>query len=314
MVIPILLLVFGFVILIKGADLLVDGASSLAKRFSISEIAIGLTIVAFGTSAPELIVNIFSTISGHDDIAFGNILGSNIFNILVVLGIAGLISPISVQKNTVRKEIPFMFFGTVVLFGFANNFGFIGSSLSRIDGVILLVLLLSFFYYVMRIAKSKELEVDVKILPVPKTLIFVLLGIAGLFIGGDLVVKKAIFIARELNVSEKFISLTIVALGTSLPELVTSIMAITKKRYDLAIGNVVGSNLFNIFFVLGTCSVIAPIKYDPILNVDFMFLIIITFLFFLAMFTGKKHKLDRWEAFLFVLFYAVYIVFLFYRR
>ncbi|NQV19680.1 MAG: calcium/sodium antiporter [Armatimonadetes bacterium] len=314
MVIAILLLVFGFVILVKGADLLVDGASSLAKRFSISEIAIGLTIVAFGTSAPELIVNIFSTITGHDDIAFGNILGSNIFNILVVLGIAGLISPISVQKNTVRKEIPFLFFGTLVLFGFANNFGFPGSSLNRIDGAILLILLLSFFYYVMRIAISKDLEVNIKILSVPKTLIFILLGIAGLLIGGDLVVKKAIFIARELNVSEKFISLTIVALGTSLPELVTSIIAVSKKRYDLAIGNVVGSNLFNIFFVLGTCSVIAPIKYDPILNVDFMFLIIITFLFFLTMFTGKKHKLDRWEAFLFVIFYAIYIVFLFYRR
>ena len=126
--------------------------------------------------------------------------------------------------------------------------------------------------------------------------------------------KKAIFIAREINVSEKFISLTIVALGTSLPELVTSIIAITKKRYDLAIGNVVGSNLFNIFFVLGTCSVIHPILYDTVLNVDFLFLIIITFLFFLTMFTGKKHKLDRWEAFLFVVFYAIYIVFLFYRR
>ncbi|MDO9577426.1 MAG: calcium/sodium antiporter [Candidatus Cloacimonadales bacterium] len=309
------LLVIGFVILIKSADLLVNGASSLAKKFSISEIAIGLTIVAFGTSAPELIVNILSSTGGHSEICFGNVIGSNIFNTLMVLGIAGVVHPIYVEKNTVKKEIPFVFFGTILVFGLAVNFGFPGNTLSRLDGLILIGSLVLFFFYVLGI--SKEIipsSVEIHLYPIPKSVIFVIIGIIGLFFGGNIVVKNAVSIARMLQVSEKFIGITIVALGTSLPELVTSVVAVKKKRYGLAVGNVIGSNLFNIFFVLGITALIKPIVYPISMNIDFYFLIIITLILFITMFTGRKRQLDRWEAVTFIFLYVFYIIFLIYRK
>ncbi len=310
-----IMLVVGFIILIKSADLLVSGASSLAKKLSISEIAIGLTIVAFGTSAPELIVNVLSSTGGHNEICFGNVLGSNIFNTLIVLGVAGLIHPIAVQRNTVKKEIPMVFFGTIFVFALANNFGSVGTILSRLDGFLLVAGLILFLLYVMGISKESILDdFDLKLYSIPKSVLFVSIGIIGLFFGGNMVVKNAVFAAELLNVSEKFIGITIVALGTSLPELVTSIVAMRKKRFGLAFGNVIGSNLFNIFLVLGLTAIVQPIDYPLELNIDFIFLIIITLFLFLTMFTGKKRQLDRWEAFIFLVLYASYVVFLVYRR
>jgi cation:H+ antiporter len=315
MILALFLLIIGFVILVKGADFLLDGATSLAKKLSISEIAIGLTIVAFGTSSPELIVNIISSINEHHELCFGNILGSNIFNILVVLGISGLIYPISVQKNTVKKEIPFVFAGTLLLFGLANNFGFKGHVLSRLDGIILISSLGLFFYYVLGISKAKSEErYNIVVYSTPRTLLYLTLGIIGLFLGGDIVVKNAVRIARMMHVSEKLIALTIVALGTSLPEFVTSVIAVTRKRFDLAVGNVIGSNIFNMFMVLGVTSLINPVEYNLALNSDMYLMIIITLIFFITMFTGKKRILDRFEAFLFILMYIAYMIFIIRRR
>lgn len=311
MLISILFLLIGFVIVVKGADLLIDGASSLAKKLSISEIAIGLTIVAFGTSAPELVVNVFASIGGHHEITFGNILGSNIFNILMVLGIAGIISTISVQRNTVLREIPFLLVATLLVFGLSLW----NSDLSLLDGIILLGFLIIFFIYVFGFLKAKPLQgSDIKEYSYPIIILIMILGMIGLFFGGKFVVDNAVIIARYFGVSEKFIGLTIVALGTSLPELVTSIIAITKGRNDLAIGNVVGSNLFNILLVLGVSSLIAPIQYDIALNIDFAFLCIITIMLFITMFIGKKHKLTKIESVFFVILYFVYLVFLFVRK
>ncbi|RLC53804.1 MAG: sodium:calcium antiporter [Candidatus Cloacimonadota bacterium] len=311
MLISIILLLFGFVIVVKGADFLIDGASSLAKKMSISEIAIGLTIVAFGTSAPELIVNIFASIGGHHEITFGNILGSNIFNILMVLGVAGIISTIVVQRNTILKEIPFLLIATLLVFGLALW----NSDLSLIDGFILLAFLIVFFIYVIAFLKTKTLlGSDIKERSYLVTILMMIFGMIGLFFGGKFVVDNAVIIARHFEVSEKFIGLTIVALGTSLPELATSTIAITKGRNDLAIGNVIGSNLFNILLVLGVSSIIAPIQYDIALNIDFIFLCVITIMLFITMFIGKKHKLTKIEAVFFIILYIAYLVFIFYRK
>ena len=311
MLISILFLLIGFVILIKGADFLIDGASSIAKKLSISEMAIGLTIVAFGTSAPELIVNIFASIGGHYEITFGNILGSNIFNILMVLGVAGIISTIVVQRNTILKEIPFLLAATLLVFGLSLW----NSDLSLLDGIILLLFLLIFFIYVIGFLKAKPLlGSDIKERSYAVTFLMMISGIIGLFFGGKFVVDNAVKIATQFGVSQKFIGLTIVALGTSLPELVTSVLAIKKGRNDLAIGNVIGSNLFNILLVLGVSSIISPIHYDITLNIDFIFLCVITIMLFTTMFVGKKHKLTKIEAVFFVILYFVYLIFLFVRK
>ncbi len=311
MLISILLLIIGFVIVIKGADFLIDGASSLAKKLSISEMAIGLTIVAFGTSAPELIVNIFASIGGHHEITFGNILGSNIFNILMVLGVAGIISTIVVRRNTILKEIPFLLVATLLVFGLSLW----NSNLSLFDGIILLLFLLIFFIYVIGFLKAKPLlGSDIKEHSYTVTFLMMISGIIGLFFGGKFVVDNAVKIATQFGVSQKFIGLTIVALGTSLPELVTSVLAIKKGRNDLAIGNVIGSNIFNILLVLGVSSIIAPIHYDIALNIDFIFLSVITIMLFITMFIGKKHKLTKIESVFFVILYFVYLVFLFVRK
>ncbi len=314
MFLAIILLIIGFVVLIKGAEFLVDGSSSLAKKMSISQLAIGLTIVAFGTSAPELIVNVIASFKGHDAIAFGNIIGSNIFNILMVLGVAGLITQIKVQRNTVLKEIPILLISTILVFCLSNNCGFSGSSLSRFDGIILILGLLLFFYYVSRISQTKELEVDVRIFSNQRTTIYIILGMIGLFIGGELVVHNAVIIVEKLEVTDKFIALTIVALGTSLPELVTSVLAVIKKHNDLAIGNVVGSNIFNLLLVLGLSSVIHPINYEPVLNIDFFLLILITIILFFTFIVGKRRTLARNEAIFFLILYAGYLIFIFNRK
>jgi cation:H+ antiporter len=305
------LLLIGFVFLIKGANWLVDGASSLARKFKISDLAIGLTIVAFGTSAPELVVNSIASFQGHEDIVLGNVIGSNNFNLFIILGIAGLIYPMTVQSSTVWKEIPISFLAAILLLFFANDF-FSSQNpvISRLDGGLLLLLFLGFLFYVYKQLKSEPNQVaqgdefsNLKITT------YILLGLTGLVLGGKFVVSGATEIATTFGLSEKIIGLTIVAAGTSLPELATSVVAAFKKNNDIAIGNIIGSNIFNIFFILSISSLIRPIEYDPIFNTDLFILIGGTVVLFITMFTGKKKQLDRWESALLLLSYIGYLVY-----
>jgi cation:H+ antiporter len=277
MVITITLLVAGFLLLIKGADLLVDGSSSIAKRFGISDLVIGLTVVAFGTSAPELVVNLVSAFGGTADIAIGNILGSNIANILLILGITGVIAPLAVQRSTTWKEVPFSLLAVLAVGVMANDVLFGGASesvLTRGDGLILLGFFAVFLYYIFGVAKqgSPDESTSEKVVArgLPRSLAFIVLGLAALIIGGKWVVDSAITLATLWGLSEAVIGLTVVAIGTSLPELSTSIVAALKGKADIAIGNVVGSNIFNIFWILGVTSVIAPLPFSANSNLDIM--------------------------------------------
>lgn len=307
------LLLSGFVVLVLGADWLVNGASALAKRYKVSDLAIGLTIVAFGTSAPELVVNVFAAAQGHHDIVLGNIIGSNNFNLLVILGIAGLITPLVVQSSTVWKEIPFSLLAVAMLYIFANDLFTDGPGvISRIDGIVLLVFFALFLLYVAKQLKSDphESEVPHKKYSALKMTLLIVGGLAGLVIGGRLVVTSAVEMARVFGMSEKLIGLTIVAAGTSLPELATSVVAALKKNNDIAVGNIIGSNIFNIFLILGLSSVIQPVSFSTVFNADLLLLTFGTLLLFIAMFTGKSHRLDRWEAAILLMMYIGYTVYL----
>ncbi len=312
MVVSGLLIVAGFVALIFGANWLVDGASALAKKYHISDLAIGLTIVAFGTSAPELVVNAIASYQGYSDIVLGNIIGSNNFNLFIILGIAGLIFPISVQSSTVWREIPISLIAALILLILGNEI-FISklTEISRYDGLILIVLFALFLLYVYKQMKTEE-SVIITFESKSNAKIWILIagGFAGLIAGGQLVVNNSIGLATTLGVSEKIIGLTIVAAGTSLPELVTSVVAALKKNSDIAIGNVIGSNVFNILLILSISSFIRPIHFNPNFNLDIAILIGGTLFLFIAMFTGKRKKLDRWEASLLLGFYLVYTVYL----
>lgn len=314
------LVALGFVLLIKGAGALVGGASSLAKRFNISELAIGLTIVALGTSAPELVVNIISGANGYSDVVYGNIIGSNIFNLFLILGVSGTIYPLVVQRNTVLKEVPFSLFITLLLFFLLNDSMFgeedAISKSSRVDGIILMLFFGVFLTYVFFNMKSEAQteESSIKVYGGWGTTLRIVGGLAGLILGGKLVVDNAVDIARAFQVSEKLIGLTIIAAGTSLPELATSAVAAYKRQADIAIGNVIGSNIFNILFVLGLSAVISPLPYNVSFNMDIYILLGGTLLLLLFMFTINKKKLDRWEAFLYLLTFIGYTVFLFIRE
>lgn len=312
MFVTIILIITGFASLIFGANWLVDGASSLAKKNNISDLVIGLTIVAFGTSAPELVVNSVASFNGLSDIVFGNIIGSNNFNLFIILGIAGLIYPITVQSSTAWREIPISLIAAILLFVLANDF-FItqNAEISRFDGIILLISFLCFLYYVFNQLKQEKAEV----LTSEKKSIYkiwglIIFGVAGLIIGGKLVVDSSIDIATKLGVSQKVIGLTIIAAGTSLPELVTSIVAAIKKNSDIAIGNVIGSNIFNILLILSISTFINPVKYNPNFNQDLLMLIGGTVFLIIAMFTGKRKKLDRWEALILLSSYLIYTTYL----
>ena len=313
MTLQIILLLVGFVLLIKSADWLVDGASALAKKHNVSDLAIGLTIVAFGTSAPELVVNIFAALQSHDDIVFGNIIGSNNFNLFMILGIAGLITPLAVQHSTVWKEIPFSLIAVIVLFLLTTVlFGEGNVTLSRFEGIILLLLFTGFLFYVFKQLKSDpdDLKIEHKQMTSTKIWVLIIIGLAGLVGGGRLVVTNAVEMATALGVSQKIIGLTIVAMGTSLPELATSVVAALKKNNDIAVGNIIGSNIFNIFLILGLSAVLNPVEYNRGFDTDMILLAAGTVLLFLTMFTGKKKKLDRWEAALLLTIYVAYTVFL----
>lgn len=316
MLIQILLVLLGLVLLIKGADWLVSGGSALAKRYNISDLAIGLTIVAFGTSAPELVVNSFASFQGHGDIVFGNVIGSNNFNLFVILGIAGLIAPLIVQSSTVWKEIPFSFLAVIFLFFFTNSLFFSNSTqLAQIEGLILLSLFGFFLFYVYKQLGSDQsktvIESKTSTLSSRKIILLIILGLVGLVVGGRIVVTNAVDLATALGMSEKIIGLTIVAAGTSLPELATSIVAVLKKNTDMAVGNVIGSNIFNILFILAISSFIKPVEYNTAFNTEIYLLGSGTIFLFAAMFTGRKKILDRWEAGFLIatyLFYLIYII------
>lgn len=312
------LLVAGFILLVKGAGFLIEGATSLSLRLSVSEIVIALTVVAFGTSTPELIVNIFASFQGKYEITLGNIIGSNILNILLVLGIAGLIYPIKTKKNTVWREIPFTLLSGLVLLVLCNDREIDGVSksvISRSDGIILLAFFTIFLTYVFVISKVEGEGIS-KAEPMSwlKLVIYIIGGLIALFAGGKMVVDSSVKCARWLEVSEKLIGLTLVAGGTSLPELFTSAVAAYKGKSDIAIGNIVGSNIFNIFFIMGISALITPIYFPPVLNIDLLILIVASVLLFVTMFTGKKRSLDRWEAVLFIVLYSTYVTYLLFRR
>ena len=314
MIVPTLLIILGFIFLIYGADWMVKGATALARKYKVSDLAIGLTIVSFGTSAPELVVNSFAAFQNQSDIIFANVIGSNNFNLFVILGIVGLISPIIVQSSTVWKEIPISLIAVIVLFLLGNNFFFQGSPmLSRFDGLILFTLFSFFLYHVYTQMKTEPpvFELAHRQMSNLKIWMLIIIGLAGLVLGGRLVVHNAVQIAGTLGVSKKIIGLTIVAAGTSLPELVTSIVAAVKKNSDIAIGNVIGSNIFNILFILSISAFIRPIEFNPSFNTDIYFLTAGTVFLFFAMFTGQRKRLDRWEAGLLLvafIFYTIYLI------
>ncbi len=310
------LMVIGFVLVIKGADLFVGGATSVARRFGISDLAIGLTVVAFGTSLPELGVNITASIQGNTGITIGNIIGSNIANILLILGISGVVFPLVVSKGTVWKEIPLSLLAALLVGILANDRFIDGaafSMLTRIDGCVLLAFFAIFLYYTATIARAVE-GVEQVLSKGDSTLLrmgfMMTLGFTGLLLGSKWVVDGAVHLATALGVRQSVVGLTVVAVGTSLPELATSAVAAYRKNADIAVGNVIGSNIFNIFFILGISALIRPIPFESKANIDIGVLVTASLLLFLWMFTGKRRTLDRWEAGVFLVGYALYITFL----
>jgi cation:H+ antiporter len=334
MFLTIFLLIVGFVLLVKGADILVDGSVSIAKRYGISSLVIGLTIVAFGTSAPELVVNLLSAFSGNTDLAVGNIIGSNIANVLLVLGISSFIFPLAVDKKTAFREIPFAMGAALLIVVFANDIIFSGSSvniLSRFDGFVLIFFFVLFLIYTFKTAKSVSIGTSESVettqsaeiaesnnaqepqISLSKSIVYIVLGLIGLIVGGKWIVDGAVSIALLFGVSESIIGLTIVAVGTSLPELATSVVAAFKKQADIAVGNIVGSNIFNIFWILGITSVIRPLPISAGSDVDFVFLIISSVFLFIVLLVGKKYTIEKWQGALFTITYVLYLVTFWFR-
>ena len=320
MILNIVLIIIGFVLLIKGADFLVDGASEIAKKFHIPEIVIGLTIVAIGTSMPELVVSVTSALEGHSDLAIGNVVGSNIANMFLILGACALIKPLKFKKETRLFEIPFTIFVTVLLFFLCiNGTNESINTITKEEGLILLVFCILFIIYNLIMArKGNEFDKEEKIIeiktnerkisPVWESLFGIIIGIIGLKLGGDLVVDNAVEIAKILGISEKLISLTIVAFSTSLPELITSIAATRKGETDMAIGNILGSQIFNILLIIGVSSWLAPISYSISYNSNIILLIIGTIALGLFPFTGKKNEMTKSNGMIFVVTYIIYLV------
>ena len=311
MIKEILLIVFGFVLLIKGADWLVDGASALAKKFKIPEIIIGLTIVSIGTSMPELFVSTASALEGSSDMALGNIIGSNICNLLLILGLSTLIQPVLFQKETKFVEIPMCLTVTGIFMLMCNT----GNMVSRIEGFILIALFICFIIYTILMAKkqiseSKNEETETNFNLV-KCIVTIVLGIIGLKLGGDFTVDNATLLAERFNVSEKIIGLTILAIGTSLPELVTSVTAAIKGNSDIAIGNIIGSNIFNILLIIGVSSAISPLTYNVTYNTQFIILMIAMFSLFIFPFIPPKDEMSRTDALVYLGLYILYMVILF---
>ena len=311
-----LFLVGGLALILLGANGLTDGAAAVAKRFNISDLVIGLTIVAFGTSAPELVISTMAALGGSADMAIGNVVGSNIFNVLAIIGVTAMVMPIKVGEGTLSKEIPLVVLASMVLAFCANDILLDGGSanvISRIDGLVLLGFFLIFLRYTFAIARNGGEEAEgekIKEMPIWKSTLFILGGLAGLIYGGQLFVDGASGIASSLGVSESIIGLTIVAGGTSLPELATCVVAALKGKNQLALGNVIGSNIFNIALILGASAVISPFEIQTISVVDTAMVMVSILLLWMAAFTFKKGMLDRVEGALFLLVYVGYITYL----
>ncbi|MCF8222869.1 MAG: calcium/sodium antiporter [Bacteroidales bacterium] len=313
----IVLAITGLVLLKFGADWFVRGSSSLAYKTGISQLAIGITVVAFGTSSPEMVVNILASVKDSPDIVMGNIIGSNVFNLFLILSIIGIIAPIKVQSGTAWKEIPFSLLAIIILAILANDtllFNSKPSVLSRIDGIILMIFFLMFLFYVFR-----QLGKEKNVLPENnprdqisglKTFLLIMMGLAGLIAGGKLVLDNAVELAVRMGMSQKIIGLTIIAAGTSLPELATSIMAAIRKNTDIAVGNIIGSNIFNILLILSTSAIINPLQFSTKFNFDIIVLSAGTLVLLLSMYTGKKKEIDRWEAIVLLLAYIAYVIFM----
>lgn len=315
--IQILLILVGFLMLIKGADLLVDGSSAIAKKMRISEIVIGLTIVSIGTSMPELFVSTTSAIQGASDISIGNIIGSNICNLLLILGLSAVIHPVKFQKQTKWIENPMSIILTLIFFAICN----MNQDVSRAEGVILIILFVAFLIYTIAMGKKSQDDVilelsleEAKKVSVLKNVMLIILGIVALKIGGDLVVDNAKLVATALNVSEKIIGLTIVAIGTSLPELVTSVTAAIKGESDIAIGNIIGSNIFNMLLIIGASAIIHPITYNITYNSQMMILFVAMILMSIFPFIKPKDELSRKNGLILVLLYIFYMIKLFFEK
>jgi cation:H+ antiporter len=310
---PYILIIIWFVLLIKWADFLVDGASSLAKKLRISDLVIGLTIVAFGTSAPELVVNVIGSMSDANDLVLGNIIWSNIANILLILWLTASIKALTISRSTTWKEIPFALLGSLVLAVMINDELFArasASSLSLADGIVLLCFFIIFMYYTVEIVRSRPDEEQEEImtpLPSRKSTLMVIGWIAGLARWGNMVVNNATILATMRWRSEKLIGLTILAIGTSLPELATSIVAVTKSKANIAVGNIVWSNIFNVFFVLGITAIVSPVAFDSANNVDIIINLLVHILLFAVLFIGKKRTLQRWQGVVFVILYLAFL-------
>lgn len=315
MVLNIVLLLAGFVALIFGATKLVDAASALAARLGVPSIVIGLTIVAFGTSAPELVVNVFAATTGSTQMVLGNVLGSNIFNVFGILGIAAIIAPLTVKSNTTWIEIPMSLLAAVCVLVLGADVFLDGAQfnfLSRVEGVILLLFFAIFLVYNLFVAKAgnTQEEIDTESYTTGKSILFMVLGLAGLILGGRLIVDNAVAIAEVIGLSERVIGLTVVSIGTSLPELATSVIAVRKKNVDIAIGNVVGSNIFNIFFILGISVVVTPFSISESALFDILVNILGSVLLFGFVLLGKGRRVERWEGMVFLIGYIAYVSYL----
>lgn len=304
-------IIIGFIFLIKGADFLVEGASKFAKKIHIPEIVIGLTIISIGTSMPELFVSLTSATDGYPDMAVGNVIGSNVVNLLFILGISAMLNSIKIKKETKFIEIPICLFVTLIFMLVGN----IGNNITRIEGIILVMLFILFIIYTIIISfkengKTKDnLQVEKKETSIFNDIFYIILGIIALKIGGDLTVKYAVNVAEYFNLSEKIISVTILAIGTSLPELFTSVSAAIKGKSDIAIGNIIGSNIFNMLLIVGVSAVINPITYNLSYNKDLIILINGTLI--LSLFTFVSNKMRKINGFIFVFMYAEYMMSLF---
>lgn len=319
MFISIILIIIGFVLLVKGADFLVDGASKLAKRFHIPEIVIGLTIVSMGTSMPELFVSITSAIEGHSDMAIGNVVGSNIVNLLFILGLSAIVKSIAFKRETRLIEIPICLAVSIVFMIVCN----IGQDITRVEAIILLALFIMFIIYTIVMSfKGEEFDKEDNVEEEKdndksknsalKDIVFIILGVVALKFGGDLAVNNAVNVAQILGLSEKIIGVTILAIGTSLPELVTSVSSAMKGKSDIAIGNIIGSNIFNMLFIIGVSALINPITYNISYNKDMIILIIGTVILSLFPLIPPKNKMSRMNGIIFTIMYLAYMVSLFY--
>ena len=303
--IQLILLIVGFILLIKGSDFFVDGSSNIASILKIPTLIVGLTIVAFGTSAPEAAVSITSSLSGNNALAVSNVIGSNLFNMMLIIGLCALLRELKIGRDVLNKDLPFLVVITAILFGFI----IIEWSISRVEGIILFLLIIGYVSYLVYSAKKTK---EAQIVEKPKmgllrSIIYIIGGMAGIIIGADFVVDSASYIAMAFGMSETLVGLTIVAIGTSLPELVTSLTALKKEENQLIIGNVIGSNIFNILFVLGASSIISPITINPNMLIDVALMLGVTILFFI--FGKTQDKYDKKEGFILVALFIAYMAF-----